>query len=101
MIDRGMDDKLSVGQRADGSMLNRRTLALYCLGVVAAYMVWVVGEAGLGPIDDHYLFRTHFPGKGLWQLWRCGAWTFFSIDGTRVCLGSEIVRPLGADVLSD
>ena len=43
--------------------LNRYGFALYSAVVMVAFINWVVGSPGLGPIDDHHFIRTIFQGK--------------------------------------
>lgn len=80
-------------QHVGGPAQNRCGLALYCVGVVAAFTVWIAGSAGLSPLDDHHFIRTIFQGKefGFYIMPELGR--FFPLTAQEYVLAAKLFGP--------
>lgn len=88
-----MEINVTHNQHVSGPAQNRCGLALYCVGVVAAFTVWVGGAAGLGPLDDHHFMRTIFQGKefGFYVIPELGR--FFPLTAQEYVLAAKLFGP--------
>ena len=73
--------------------LNRRGLALYCAAVVAALLVWVVGVAGLGPIDDHQFIGTLFQGRDFPGYVNAELGRYFPLTAQEYVIAAKVFGP--------
>lgn len=89
----GLAAKLDIAQQTRSPKLNRCSLALYCVAVVVAFMVWVAGTAGLGPIDDHHFIRTIFLGKEFGSYVMPELGRFFPLTAQEYVLAAKLFGP--------
>lgn len=66
---------------------------LYCVVVLSVFVTWVLGSAGLGPLDDHAFIRTIFQGKdfGAYVFPELGR--FFPLTAQEYVVASKLVGP--------
>ena len=67
--------------------------ALYCVGVTATFMVWVVGSTGLGPLDDHLFIGTIFQGKEFGAYVNPETGRFYPLTAQKYVVAAKLFEP--------